>query len=250
MKQGESFIARIRRAKDGASRPYWEEFALTFRHGMNVIILLQDIQKNPQTLGGMKTTPVAWECSCLEEVCGACSMVINGRPRQACSTLVEDLETPVVIEPFSKFPVVRDLVVDRKSLFDNFRKIRAWIHVDLTLGLGPGPLMSPEEQQAAYPLSRCITCGCCIESCPQVNSDSPFMGAAVLNQATLLNSHPTGRMNMGERLAVARGRGGLADCGNAQNCARVCPKDIPLVGSIAKLNREAIIDGLKRWLER
>ena len=57
-------------------------------------------------------------------------------------------------------------------------------------------------------------------------------------------------MNMGERLTVARGRGGLADCGNAQNCARVCPKDIPLVDSIAKLNREAIVDGLKRWLER
>jgi len=250
MKQGDRFIARIRRAKDGASRPYWEEFALQFRHGMNVIILLQDIQRNPVTSDGKKTTPVAWECSCLEEVCGACSMVINGIPRQACSTLVEGLTSPVVIEPFSKFPVVRDLVVDRKSLFDNFRKIRAWIPVDLTLGLGPGPRMSPEEQQAAYPLSRCITCGCCIESCPQVNADSPFMGAAVLNQATLLNSHPTGRMNMGERLAVAREQGGLSGCGNAQNCARVCPKEIPLVGSIAKLNRDAIIDGFKRWLER
>ena len=27
--------------------------------------------------------------NCLEEVCGACSMVINGRARQSCSAIVE-----------------------------------------------------------------------------------------------------------------------------------------------------------------
>lgn len=250
MKQGMKFIARIKRQEDSGSRPWWEEFELVFRPGMNVIIALMDIQKNPVTREGKKTKPVSWECSCLEEVCGACAMIINGVPRQACSTLIAGLKTPLTIEPLTKFPLVKDLVVDRHSLFESFKKIHAWIPVDLTYGAGPGPRMSQETQKKAYRLSRCITCGNCLEACPQVNNRSPFMGAAVMNQATLMDSHPTGYMNRTERLAAVRAKGGVGDCGNAQNCARVCPKEIPLVDSIAWLNREAIIDGLRRWLEK
>lgn len=246
----DKFTVKIKRQTDHTGKPYWEEFELTYRPGMNVIIVLQDIQKNPVTADGNRTIPVAWECSCLEEVCGACSMLINGRPRQACSALVDTLDMPVRLEPFTKFPVVRDLVVDRSSIFENFKRVQAWLPFDGTFDIGPGPRMSQEEQQAAYPLSRCITCGCCMEACPQFSAASPFMGAAVMNQATLMNAHPAGRMDMSGRLEIVRGKGGLADCGNAQNCARVCPKDIPLVDSIARLNREAIIDGLKRWLSR
>jgi succinate dehydrogenase / fumarate reductase iron-sulfur subunit len=238
----------IKRQADAGSPSFWEEFEITGRPGLNVIIALQDIRRRPVTKEGKRTTPVAWECSCLEEVCGACAMVINGMPRQACSALVKDLVKPVRIEPLSKFPVIRDLVVDRSSIFENFKKVRAWIPVEVTCEQCSGPRVSQEAQQAAYPLSRCITCGNCLEACPQVNHRSPFMGAAVLNQATLMGFHPTGHMNRSERLAAVSGKGGLADCGNAQNCARVCPKQIPLVESIARLNREAIIDGLKRWL--
>ena len=250
MSELDKFTVKIRRQEARGSKPYWESFELSRRPGMNVIIALMDIQKNPVTAGGKKTAPVAWECSCLEEVCGACAMLVNGRPRQACSALVDSLSMPLTLEPLTKFPVVRDLVVDRASIFENFKAVRAWIPVDLTYGIGPGPRMGQEEQEAAYPFSRCITCGCCIEACPQVNGHSPFMGAAVMNQAALMNMHPTGRMNMAERLGVVRGKGGLSGCGNAQNCARVCPKDIPLVQSIARLNRDAIADGLKRWFEK
>ena len=49
-------------------------------------------------------TPVVWECNCLEEVCGACTMVINGKVRQACTALVDALPQPIVLEPMSKFP--------------------------------------------------------------------------------------------------------------------------------------------------
>jgi len=241
---------KIRRQASAGSPAYWEEFSLGYRRGMNVIIVLQDIQKDPVTSGGREVAPVSWECSCLEEVCGACAMVINGHAMQACSALVDKLGRDITIEPLTKFPVVRDLVVDRSAIFDNMKKVKAWIPIDGTHGLGPGPRMSMEEQGRAYPLSRCITCGCCLEACPQFNRNSAFMGAAVLNQVTLMNSHPTGKMTMSARLRAVDGPGGLAGCGNAQNCARVCPKGIPLVESIARLNRHAILDGIKGWLGR
>ena len=125
-----------------------------------------DIQKNPVTASGKKTTPVVWDCNCLEEVCGACTMIINGRVRQSCSTLVKRLDRPVVLEPMTKFPVIRDLLVDRSRMFEALKQVKAWIPIDGTYALGPGPRMSQQDQEAGYTFSRCMTCGCCLEVCP------------------------------------------------------------------------------------
>ena len=65
---------------------------------MNVIICLRDIAENPVTRDGKKTTPVSFESNCLEEVCGSCAMLINGKVRMACSALVDKLEQPIRLE--------------------------------------------------------------------------------------------------------------------------------------------------------
>jgi succinate dehydrogenase / fumarate reductase iron-sulfur subunit len=44
------------------------------------------------------------------------------------------------------------------------------------------------------------------------------------------------------------GPGGVNDCGNAQNCVKVCPKEIPLTESIATIGRQATVRGIKRFL--
>lgn len=73
--------------------------------------------------------------NCLEEVCGACSMVINGKPRQSCTALIDQLEQPIRLEPMRTFPVVRDLQVDRSRMFDSLKKVKAWIPIDGTYDL-------------------------------------------------------------------------------------------------------------------
>ncbi len=237
---------KIKRQLDKNSRPFWEEFEVPYRAGMNVITALLDIAKNPVTKGGKKTMPIAWDCNCLEEVCGACTMVINGKVRQSCSALVDHLEKPIRLEPMSKFPVVRDLKVDRQFMFDALKRVKAWIPIDGTYNLGPGPKMSDQDQQIGYKLSQCMTCGCCVEVCPQFNDRSEFIGAAALSQVRLFNLHPTGKMQKEERLAAIMGEGGIEDCGNSQNCVKVCPKEIPLTTSIADLNRDTTLYAIKK----
>lgn len=241
---------KIRR-QDGPNKPSrWEEFNIDYRPNMNVISCLMDIQKNPVNAQGQKTNPVVWECNCLEEVCGACTMIINGQARQACSALIDQLAQPVVLEPLTKFPLVRDLMIDRTIMFENLKKVHAWIDIDGTYDLGSGPRMAEVKRQWAYELSKCMTCGCCMQACPQVNPRSKFIGPAPISQVRLFNAHPSGEMHRHERLRALLDDGGISDCGNAQNCVRACPKGIPLTTSIADLNKDVNEFALKSWLNK
>jgi succinate dehydrogenase / fumarate reductase iron-sulfur subunit len=93
-----------------------------------------------------------------------------------------------------------------------------------------------------------MTCGCCLEACPEVNGSSDFIGAAAISLVRLYNMHPSGQMNAGERLDAVMGAGGVEDCGKAQNCVAVCPKEIPLVDSLADVGRQATKRLLFGWL--
>jgi succinate dehydrogenase / fumarate reductase, iron-sulfur subunit len=231
-------------------KPYTEEFTIPYRPNMNVIAILMEIQRNPTNKSGKATTPVAWESNCLEEICGACMMVINGKPRQACSALVDQLEQPIRLKPARTFPVVRDLVIDRSRMFKALQKVKAWVPIDGTYDLGAGPRMAERDRQWAYELSKCFTCGACVEACPNVNERTNFIGPFAISQVRLFNTHPTGEMHKEDRLDALMSTGGIHECGNSQNCVQVCPKGIPLTTSIAAMNKAVNRHAIASWLKR
>jgi succinate dehydrogenase / fumarate reductase iron-sulfur subunit len=253
MATSRSIKLKIKR-QDGPQRQdtkRWEEFEVPWQPRMNVISALMEIRKNPVTTAGQKVAPVVWESVCLEEVCGSCTMLVNGKVRQSCTALVDEISPNgdvITLEPMTKFPLVRDLVVDRSRMFEDLKKVHAWIQLDGTHEIGPGPRQSAENQEEAYPLSRCMTCGCCLEACPQINDSSDFVGPAAINQVRLFNLHPSGKMHASERLETVMGEDGVAGCGKAQNCVQVCPKEIPLVDSIASVSRDTTKQMLFGWL--
>ena len=250
MANNKTFVIKIKRQLNPDAKPYWEEFELPYKPNMNVISALMEIAANPVTRSGKATTPITYDSNCLEEVCGSCAMIINGRARMACSALLDKLERPIRLEPFSKFPVVRDLATDRGVIFENLKAVKAWVPVDGSYDLGAGPRLYPEQQEAMYPLSRCISCCCCMEACPQFNHDTNFVGAATISQVRLFNEHPTGRALKHERLTALMGDGGIQECGYAQNCVEVCPKDIPLTTSIAEVGGEVMKQAIRDLFRR
>jgi succinate dehydrogenase iron-sulfur subunit len=237
---------RVRRQDTPTSSPYWENYEIPYRPRENVVSVLMEIAKDPRTREGKRTSPVVYDRACLEEVCGSCAMRINGVARMACTALIDSLDSPVELEPLGKFPVVRDLAVDRRSMFEALKRVKAWVPIDGTHDLGPGPRMAESERARAYELSKCISCGNCLEVCPQVNDRSAFIGAAAVSQVALFNRHPTGAMLAAERLDALMDDGGIDDCGNAQNCVRACPKSIPLTTSIAEMFRATTVRGVSR----
>src|SRR5579862_5502074 len=175
-----SVIIKIKRQDNPNAPSRWEEFELAWEPGMNVISSMMEIARNPVTRDGKATTPITYDSNCLEEVCGSCAMLINGRARMACSALVDNLEQPIRLEPLSKFPIIRDLSVDRSVLFENLKRVKAWVPIDGTYDLGPGQKQFPKTQEQRYPLSNCISCTICMEVCPQFNDATGFVGAATI----------------------------------------------------------------------
>ena len=127
---------KIKRQDKPGSPSYWQNFQVPFKPFANIISCLMEIQRNPTTQAGKTVNPVTWDCNCLEEVCGSCTMVINGKVQQACTALVDNLEQPIALEPMSKFPVVRDLQVNRSRMFENLKKVKAWIEIDGSHDIG------------------------------------------------------------------------------------------------------------------
>ncbi len=275
-KRPEFIKVRVRRQDGPGQEPYWELHTVKYEPELNVISLLQRIAAQATNSDGQRVAPVAWDCGCLEEVCGSCTMQINGRVRQSCSALVDrllaDNSDEIVLEPMSKFPVVRDLVVDRARLFRSLERVKAWVPVDSYYNMGPGERQLRSAQEQNYPLSQCMSCGCCLEACPQFTKieltqrdgesdeaftqrqnqafDQAFVGAHAISQAMLFNNHPTGKALASERMDALTGPGGIQTCGNAQNCVAVCPKEIPLTKSIARAGRAATVHAIKKWFER
>jgi succinate dehydrogenase / fumarate reductase iron-sulfur subunit len=131
-------------------------------------------------------------------------------------------------------------------MFEHLKKVKAWVDIDGTHDLGAGPRYSQTVALERYKMSECMTCGCCLEACPQYGPQSPFVGPQALNQVRLFNSHPSGKMNAEERLDSVMGVGGVTDCGDAQNCVKACPKLIPLTESIAVVSRDTTVRAFKK----
>jgi succinate dehydrogenase / fumarate reductase iron-sulfur subunit len=252
---GRSITVKIKRQATPDAQAVTETFTIPHRPNMNITSLLGEVALNPITTEGKNTTPIAYDSNCLEEICGSCAMLINGKAMMACSALVDKLTGPngdgvITLAPLSKFPVVRDLAVDRSVLFENLKRVKAWVPVDGTYDLGAGPKQFPQTQEKRYPLSNCISCTICMEVCPQFNDVTNFVGAATIAQAKLFNMDPSGAVLKEERLRALAGDGGIQECGFAQNCVQACPKQLPLTEAISDMGRDVFVQQMKDHFTR
>ena len=110
---------KILRRKSPEDKPYYELFPFeTEDEGASVATALMQISRE---------SDLTWEHSCLQKKCGACAMVIDGRPRLACDTRLSECKgETVVVEPLRKFPVVRDLLVDRSAVTERLDALRVY----------------------------------------------------------------------------------------------------------------------------
>lgn len=228
--------------QDSGDRPEtrrFDEFEVEAEPGATLASALFSIQANPVTTSGRRVAPVAFESACRGDGCGACVLLVNGQVRLACRTaLVAPKRGVIRIEPLSKLPVVRDLIVDRSGLDRALADVRAWL----------APDSPPASSEVAAALDACSRCGACLEACPEWGAGSLFVGAAVLAEVHRLDQVDPEHARERERALMAPG--GIADCAGAKNCVEVCPEGLPLFDSILELNRRTTRHWLRALLRR
>jgi succinate dehydrogenase / fumarate reductase, iron-sulfur subunit len=171
--------------------------------------------------------------SCRQASCGSCGMKINGRPRLACFTKINELNSNVIkIEPMDNFPITRDLVVGFERMFSTHKKLKPYI-INPESEISPGTkefLQTPEDVEKYIQFANCIKCGLCNSVCPTMATDSSFIGPQALAQAYryVADTRDKGK---DERLKIIDDSHGIFRCHFAGSCSQVCPKGVdPAMG--------------------
>ena len=199
-------------------------------------------------LTGEGKEPIAFECDCLEGICGSCSMVINGIPHgpnnpgtTTCQLHMRSFKDGdhIFVEPWraKAFPIIKDLVVNR-SAFDRIISSGGFVSVNTGEPGDANNILVPKENaDLAMDAAQCIGCGACVAACKN-GSAMLFVAAKVSHLAHL----PQGMPEAARRASLmveAMDKEGFGNCTNAYDCEAVCPKEIS-ADVIAKLNREFI----------
>jgi len=225
-------VKRYDPEKDEA--PYFQTYEVELEESDRVLDGLNQIRWR-------RDGTLAFRRSCEHGICGSDAMRINGRNRLACRTLVRDVGKRVRVEPLLGLPVVRDLVVDQRRFFQDYRSVLPFLVND-----EPAPprerLQTPGDRQRFDDTTRCILCAACTTSCPSAWGDESFIGPAAIVQAHRFifdtRDHATA-----ERLARLNGRSGVWACRTVYNCTVACPREIQVTRAIAEVKRAALLGG-------
>lgn len=175
---------------------------------------------------------IAIRYSCRMASCGSCGMMINGIPRLACYTKIDELDTDTITcAPLANFPIIRDLATDFEAFFQHHKDMKPYIINAIEMDEKTREfLQSPEDLDKFMQFSYCIKCGLCYAACPVVATDKKFPGPQALAQMYRYFSDNRDQA-ADERLKIVDDRHGVWRCHFAGSCSKVCPKGVdPALG--------------------
>jgi succinate dehydrogenase / fumarate reductase iron-sulfur subunit len=187
---------------------------------------------------------LAFRYACRVSMCGSCGMVINGRERLACQTVVADLkEKEITVRPLNHFPVVKDLVIDMDPFFEQYQAAMPFFE-PVGETAEPAVIRPDSQERRDIGLStECIACGCCVSSCTMMNYHETYCGPAALNRAfTLLADSRDGL----KAQRMAQVLDSCYHCRTELNCTEVCPKEISPTRAIKFIQKLACLEALHR----
>lgn len=215
----------IQRQQDAKAKPYLQSFLYEGDGAMTIADFLADLNAREPLLAadGTPAARIAFQSSCHEKKCGACAMLVNGKPQLACSVFLAGSvrrDGTILLAPLSKFPVVQDLVVDRRETFAMLEKMKLWLSEK-------DPDSQQWDHQLQYLAGQCMACGCCLEVCPNYLAGRTFGGAAAMIQAYKVMEQNRDDAHAAE-LKINYEEHFFNGCSQSLSCVKICPARLPL----------------------
>ncbi len=231
--------------EDKDSAPRMQTFVLEETTNMTLFIALNRLREE-------QDPGLIFDFCCRAGICGACAMVINGRPGLACQTKTKDLPETITLMPLPVFKLIGDLSVDTGIWFrEMYQKTESWIHT--TKEFDPAKeeeRMDNAVAEEIYELERCIECGCCIAACGTARLRDDFMGAAALNRIARFVIDPRDQRTDNQYFDIIGNDYGIFGCMGLLACEDVCPKKLPLQNQLGFLRRKMGITAIKQFIRK
>jgi len=228
----EQYKISIKRCDSPQSLPYWQSFNYEGNETDTVSMVLEYLNKLDKLVdinGKEASNPIDWDCSCFQGSCGACSMVINNVPALACKTKLGSFKTKEIkLEPLSKFPLIKDLSVNREMLHS----------VPIALGIinSENAQSDSKNYDILYESAKCLKCGLCVEVCPNTGLNSKFQGVYISNDC-LLEFRQADTKEHKKEIKKIYNKSVQNHCSKSFGCQQVCPAGIDFKKLLNKMNR-------------
>lgn len=236
----------VRQMADAA--PYIQAYRLEADPGSTVLDCLNQIKWE-------QDGTLAFRKNCRNTICGSCAMRINGRSALACKEKVgsevermqaiattnpDTAPSPLpslTIAPMGNMPIIKDLVVDMQSFWDNLAAVQPYVSTGARQIPEREFLQSPAERDRLDQMGNCILCGACYSECNAREVNPDFVGPHALAKAQrLVADSRDGRT--GDRLEqYNQGTAGVWGCTRCYYCNSVCPMDVEPMEQISKIKQ-------------
>ncbi len=214
-------------------KPHIEPYEIVAERGTTVLDALHNVKAE-------QDGSLTFRRSCRHAICGSCAMNVNGQNILVCKTPLLDVldrNDRVLIRPLPYLPVIKDLVVDRSSFWQQYMRVKPWL-------LPPENTpdkefrVSPQEVEDLHNAETCIMCGACYSSCQVIGMNKQYIGPHALLKAFLRVLDPRDT-SPSERLADLANGDGVYRCHTIFNCIDACPKGLNPTQAIETLRKLA-----------
>tara|TARA_B100000470_G_scaffold213107_1_gene193344 strand:- start:227 stop:973 length:747 start_codon:yes stop_codon:yes gene_type:complete len=203
--------------------------------GMVVLDAIHKIQSN-------QANDLACRWNCKAGKCGSCSVEINGKPKLACMTRMNEFEEEqtVVITPLKAFPVIKDIVSDVSWNYKQNEKI---------IPFSPSKkdkekdfVMMQKDIDRVQHFRKCIECYLCQNVCHVIRDNDTkenFVGPRFMTRLASLEMHPYDRA---DRIPDIKNDHGSGMCNITKCCTEVCPEEIQITDDAIIPLKERVVD--------
>jgi succinate dehydrogenase / fumarate reductase, iron-sulfur subunit len=226
------------------STPSFQTYTLDVEPGNTILDCLNRIKWE---LDGT----LAFRKNCRNTICGSCAMRINGRSALACKENIgselarfgqtTDGQIPeIIVAPMGNMPVMKDLVVDMSSFWDNLEAVDPYVSTSARNIPEREYLQTPEERERLEASGNCILCGACYSECNARAVDSSFVGPHALAKAQRMVDDSRDDTTEARLEKYNQGTAGAWGCTRCYMCNAVCPMDVAPMERIGEIKHEIL----------
>jgi len=203
-------------------KPRYDHYEIPYHPDQTILDSLKIIQKDHDR-------SVSFRGECGYQMCGTCGVRVNGRPVLACNTL---MGREMALDPLLDIPVIKDLVVDRRWIYDRVHPAKPYLARKNPFGEQLEPI-ARDTYDLHVTAASCIECYVCTAGCPLSDQRTDPASALKISRVALDQRDGWNRM---DALADA-----VSKCLVCKTCTGLCPLDVR-VDRIVLRGRQGLVE--------